>query len=202
MLERLFSSQARIAVLRLFLLNPDERFYVREVAMRSGQPRRGVQRELANLEALRLLEHTIDGNRKYYRVNKDCPIFPELKSLFLKTVGLGEALGEFLRRAQGAIPVAFIYGSYARGEESASSDIDLFVVGNMNARELADILAAAGSELSREINPVMMTPEEFSAKVASGNHFVLSVLEGPKTFLVGNAKDLGSLARGQKAQKA
>lgn len=195
MLEELFSSQARVAILHLFLLSPDDRFYVREVAARTNQPRRAVQRELPKLEAIGLLDHTIDGNRKYYRVNKDCPIF-------LKTVGLGDALREFLGQAEGAIHVAFIYGSYAKGEESTTSDIDLFVVGTITARELSAVLATARSELGREINPVMMSPEEFTAKVASRNHFVLSLLEEPKTFLVGNAEDLESLAGQGKVKKA
>ena len=202
MLEKLFSSQARVAVLQLFLLNPQDRFYVREVAARTGQPRRAVQRELPNLEAIGLLEHTVDGNRKYYQVNKDCPIFPELKAIFLKTVGLGDELRRYLDRVEGAIRVAFIYGSYAKGQETTTSDIDLFLVGTITARDLASILAAARSELSREINPVVMTPEEFSGKVASGNHFVLSLLEEPKIFLVGNAEDLESLASRGKAEKA
>jgi predicted nucleotidyltransferase len=201
-LEELFSSKARVAILRLFLLNPDDRFYVREVAARTNQPRRAIQRELPKLEAIGLLEHTIDGNRKYYRVNRKCSIFAELKSIFLKTVGLGDALREFLRQAEGAIHVAFIYGSYAKGEESTTSDIDLFVVGTITARELSAVLATAKSQLGREINPVMMTWEEFTAKVASRNHFVLSVLEEPKTFLVGNVEDLESLTGRGKVKKA
>ena len=202
MLNELFSSQARVAILKLLLLNPGNRFYVREVASLSGQPVRAAQRELPKLEAIGLVEHTVDGNRKYYQVNRDCPIFPELKSIFLKTVGLGDELRKYLDGAEGAIRVAFIYGSYAKGEETTTSDIDLFVVGTIAARDLSSILAAARSELSREINPVVMTPEEFTRKVASGNHFVLSLLEEPKTFLVGNAEDLESLASRGKAEKA
>lgn len=90
MLVELFSSHARVAVLNLFLANPDDRFYVREVAARTRQPVRAVQRELPKLEAIGLLKHTVDGNRKYYQVDRECPIFPDLKSLFLKTVGLGD----------------------------------------------------------------------------------------------------------------
>jgi predicted nucleotidyltransferase len=193
-LNELFSSQARVAILNLFLLSPENRFYLREIASLTGQPVRAVQRELPKLEAIGLLEHKIDGNRKYYQVNKECPIFPELKSIFLKTVGLGDALREFLRQAEGAIRVAFIYGSYAKGEEGTTSDIDLFVVGTITARELSALLATAKSELGREINPVLMTPEEFKAKVASKNHFVLSVLNDPKVFLVGDERDLEALA--------
>jgi len=99
MLQELFSSQARVDILGLFLLNPGNRFYMREAATRSGQPIRAVQRELARLEFAGLLSHTIDGNRKYYQVNKDCPIFPELKAIFLKTFALGDALRQNPARA-------------------------------------------------------------------------------------------------------
>jgi len=201
-LEELFSSQARVAILKLLLLNAGRRFYLREIASLTEQPVRAVQRELPKLERIGLVSHEVDGNRKYYRVNRDCPIFPELKSIFLKTVGMGDALTEHLGRSEGKIEVAFIYGSYARGEERLDSDIDLFVVGTISARELSGALAAVRSELAREINPVVMTPQEFAAKVASGNHFVLSLLEEPKTFLVGNAEDLEALAGRREAERA
>lgn len=200
MLNELFSSQARVAILKLFLLSPENRFYLREIASLTGQPVRAVQRELPKLEAIGLLEHTVDGNRKYYHVNTDCPIFQELKSIFLKTVGLGDALRDYLDKAKGTIHVAYIYGSYARGEETTTSDVDLFLVGSITARELSAVLATAKSELGREINPVLMTQEEFTAKVASKNHFVLSVLEEPKTFLVGNVEDLEALADPRQAE--
>jgi len=201
-LEELFSSQARVAILKLLLLNGDGRFYLREIATLTEQPVQAVQRELPKLERIGLLDHTVHGNRKYYQVNRDCPIFPELKSIFLKTVGLGDALREYLSKEVGGIEVAFIYGSYATGEESIASDIDLFVVGNIGAMELSTALAPARSELAREINPVVMTPQEFRTKVAAKNHFVLSLLEQPKTFLVGNAEDLESLAGLRPAEKA
>ncbi len=201
-MQELFSSQARVAILKLLLLNGADRFYLRQIASLTEQPVRAVQRELPKLERIGLLEHTVDGNRKYYQVNRDCPIFPELKAIFLKTVGLGDALREYLSKDAGSIEVAFIYGSYASGEESVTSDIDLFVVGTIGAMELSTALAAAKSELAREINPVMMTPAEFADKAASGNHFVLSLLDEPKTFLVGNAEDLESLAGRRKTEKA
>ena len=194
MLEQLFSSKARVAVLRLFLLSPEERFYVREVATRTDQPRRAVQRELRKLERIGLLEHTVDGNRKYYQVREECPILPELKSMFLKTVGLGDVLREYLAEKDDAIQVAFIFGSYATGEQNATSDIDLFVIGSISARELSGVLAQIQRELRREINQVVMSAEEFEAKVGAENHFVLAVLDGPRLFLVGDEEDLATLA--------
>lgn len=193
MLNELFSSQARVAILNLFLANPENRFYMREIASLTRQPVRAVQRELPKLEAIGLLEHTVDGNRKYYQVNKDCPIFPELKSIFLKTVGLGDALRGYLDQAEGAIQVAFIYGSYAKGEESTTSDIDLFVIGSITAKELSRLLAPVQSELRRQINPVVMGRQEFQEKVAAKNHFVISLLGEPKIFLIGNEDELDRL---------
>jgi len=192
-LNELFSSQARVAILNLFLANPENRFYMREIASLTHQAVRAVQRELPKLEAIGLLEHTVDGNRKYYQVNKDCPIFPELKSIFLKTVGLGDALRGYLDQAEGAIRVAFIYGSYARGEESTTSDIDLFVIGSITAKELSRSLAPVQSELRRQINPVVMGRQEFQDKVAAKNHFVISLLGEPKIFLMGNEDELDRL---------
>jgi predicted nucleotidyltransferase len=200
-LEELFSSQARVAILKLLLLNAGRRFYLREIASLTDQPVRAVQRELPKLDRIGLISHEVDGNRKYYQVDKDCPIFPELKSIFLKTVGLGDALREHLSERAGDIEVAFVYGSYASGDERLDSDVDLFVVGTIGARELSGVLATVKSDLAREINPVIMTPQEFAAKVASENHFVLSLLEEPKTFLVGYAEDLEALAGRREAEK-
>lgn len=193
MLNELFSSQARVAILNLFLANPENRFYMREIASLTRQAVRAVQRELPKLEAIGLLDQTVDGNRKYYQVNKDCPIFPELKSIFLKTVGLGDALRGYLDQVEGAIQVAFIYGSYAKGEESTTSDIDLFVIGSITAKELSRLLAPVQSELRRQINPVVMGRQEFQEKVAAKNHFVISLLGEPKIFLIGNEDELDRL---------
>ena len=179
--------------MNLFLMNPDDRYYLRQVASLTGQPVHAVEREVAKLEAVGLITHTLEGNRKYYQVNRDCPIFPELKSIFLKTVGLGDAWREYLAQAKGAIRVGFIYGSYAKGEESTTSDIDLFVVGTISAKELSRLLAPIQSELRRQINPVVMGRQEFQEKVAAKNHFVTSLLRDPKIFLVGNQDELDRL---------
>jgi len=193
MLQELFSSQARVAILGLFLTNPSDRFYMREAATRSGQPIRAVQRELARLEAARILSHTIEGNRKYYRVNKNCPIFPELKAIFLKTFALGDALRQYLSQVEKNIIIAFIYGSYAKSKETATSDIDLFVVGDISATELSKALSSAKEALGREVNAVTMPSQELRGKVREQNHFVLTILSEPKIFLIGNDDDLRAI---------
>jgi len=200
--EEIFSSQARVAIMNLFLMNPDDRYYLRQVASLTSQPVRAVEREVAKLEAVGLLTHSFEGNRKYYRINRDCPIFPELKSIFLKTVSLGDALRGYLDQAATAIEVAFIYGSYARGEETTTSDIDLFVIGSITTKELSGVLARVRRDLGREINPMTMTLAEFQAKVKAKNHFVVSILNEPKVFLVGDERDLESIARRRETKKA
>jgi len=192
--QELFSSQARVSIMNLFLLNPGDRYYLRQVASLTGQPVRAAERELPKLEAIGLLTHVVEGNRKYYQVNRDCPIFPELKSIFLKTVGLGDVLREYVLEAGESVQVAFIYGSYAKGDESTTSDIDLFVIGSISPRELSGVLAKAESQLRREVNAVVMGGGEFRDKVTSKHHFVTSLLHEPKIFLVGNEDELDRFA--------
>jgi len=183
--ESLFTSQARLAVLKLLLLNAGQRYYLREIAARTRLPVRAVQRELARLQASGILTSTVEGNRKYYQANRQAVVYPELKSLLIKTVGLGDLLRALLMQASGEIGAAFLFGSYALGTDTASSDVDLMVIGSVRSRFLAGLLAPARESLGRDINPVVFTEKEFRNRVAHGNHFLLTILAEPKIFLVG-----------------
>jgi len=193
-LEALFTSQARVAVLKLLLLNAHGRYYMREIAALTRQPVQAIQRELARLEAAGLLSATVEGNRKYYQANRQASVFPELRALLLKTVGLGDFLRRHVEKSRTSIAQAFLFGSHARGTDHASSDIDLLVIGEASGRELAALLAPAREHLGREINAVTMTPAEFREKVAEENPFVLNVLREPKIFLIGGEDELRELA--------
>ena len=192
-LEALFTSQARISVLELFLLNAPNRYYLREVASLTQQPVQAIQRELARLEAGGLLSMTPEGNRRYYRANRESPIFPELKALIVKTAGLGDLLRRHLRKSKGSISVAFLFGSYARGLESAKSDIDLMVIGQVTARALSNLLAPARETLGREINAVILPTSELRRRFADDNTFLKDVLGQPKIFLIGDEDELSKL---------
>lgn len=197
MLELLFSSSARVEILRLFLLNPEDRFYQREIESLTGLPIRAVQREVKKLEAIGLLQRTMDGNRVYYQVNRGFFLMPELKSMMLKTAGLGSLLQEKLR-SEDRIQIAFIYGSYAADQETTTSDIDLFVIGDLPSRELHAAMKEAEKVTHREINYTLFGLEEFCQKARAHNGFVLNVLEGQKIFLKGDEVALQSLvARGK-----
>ena len=199
-LGALITSRARVEILKLLLLNPADRRYLREVASLTHQPLRAAQRELARLESAGLLTATTEGNRKYFQANRQSSIFPEIKALLFKTVGLGDLFRKYLEEKRGPIQLAFLFGSYARGTESPTSDIDLMVVGEITGRELARLLAPVRKALGREVNTVSMTPAEFRAKARQGNSFLGEIQRGPKIYLVGGEHELGRLGGTGKAQ--
>jgi len=192
MLELLVSSSARVKILTLFLLNPESRFYQREIEGLTGLPIRAVQREVERLETIGLLQRTVEGNRVYYQVDREFFLFPELKSMILKTTGLGSLLRKRLQN-EDRIKIAFIYGSYAANQETTTSDIDLFVIGELSSRELHAAVSEVERVVHREINYTLFSLEEFRQKAWARNGFVLNVLEGPKIFLKGDGDALQSL---------
>jgi predicted nucleotidyltransferase len=193
MLEELFSSKARIEILKLFLFNPETRYYMRQISKLSEQSIRGVQREIEKLKKIGLLEESIEGNRNYYQVNKNCAIYEELKRIFLKTVGFGETLRKHLERTKD-IKIAFIYGSFARGEENASSDIDLLVIGSISAKKLSGLLSKPKKELGREVNYAVYSIQECRKRIREKDHFLKEVLGKEKIFLIGNDEELKAIA--------
>jgi predicted nucleotidyltransferase len=182
-LKILFSSETRVKVLSLFITNPKNRFYLREIIKLTHAPHRAVQRELKKLESTGLLLKDVEGNRLYFQINSKHFIFPELKNLVLKTVGFGDALKSSLLKEE-EIEVAFIYGSYAENKETAKSDIDLFVIGKISGKKLQGLIKKTARTYGRPINPVIYSSTEFKAK--KNSHFINSILKKPKIMLVGN----------------
>jgi predicted nucleotidyltransferase len=193
-LEMLFTSKARVEILKLFFLSSSERHYMRQVAALTGQPIRAVQRELERLEGAGLLESHRDGNRKYFQANRSSPIFSVLRSLLVRTAGIGSAMREHLLKEAHAIQVAFIFGSYAQGSEGATSDLDLMVVGEIAARDLANMLKPAREAIGREVNAVIMHEEELCQRVEQEDNFVMNVLREAKIFLIGGEDELREIA--------
>lgn len=184
--------RTRQKVLALFFGHPDESFYLREVARRTGQALGAVQRELAQLAAAGILGRERQGNQVRFRVNPQCPVYPELKALVTKTVGAADVLRAALRPLAERIRAAFLFGSFARGEQRQHSDVDVMVVGDVSFRDLSAALAQAERRLGRPVNPVLYTPDEFACKRAENHHFLTRVLEEPKILLIdGGGDELG-----------
>lgn len=188
--EALFSGVQR-RLLALFYGQPDRSYYTNELLRLTATGRGGLQRELARLVSAGLVNGTAVGNQKHYQANRAAPIFHELRGIVLKTFGLADVLRDVLAPLAGRIRVAFIFGSVAKGSDTAASDIDVLVVGDdMAYADLFNALSAAEETLGRKINPTLYGTAEFGRKVRDDNHFVTRVLAQPKIFLIGTEDDL------------
>jgi len=185
-LAALFPNRTLVNVLTLLVLHPEEEFYQRAISARTGSGLLQAQRALRRVEAAGLVTKSNRGNRAYYSVCREHPAFEDLKRLLLRTVALGDALRDALVPLEGKLSVAFVYGSVARGEESQTSDIDLFAVGDISLRMASRVLGPAGRRLGREFNPILYSARELRARMRSGERFLADVLTGPKIWLIGN----------------
>ena len=181
-------------MLTLLLLNPEQAFYQREIAEKLNLRLRAVQQVLPALVEAGIITREARGRQVYYRANRSCPIFPELRGIILKTVGLADVLREALAGFGDRIRVAFVFGSMADGTARSDSDVDLVVIGDVGLRELSPALQAAQQSLGREINPVTIGPREWCERVVSSEHFVSNVQQAPKIFVIGNQNELERLA--------
>jgi len=166
-------------------MNPEKEMFIREISRTINENINAVRRELSNLEDIGLLISKNKGNMKYYITNKDFPIYPELKSIILKTEGVSRILKEKLTKT-GNIKLAFIYGSFASGEAHKKSDLDIFLVGEMDEDQLIKELITLEETLSREINYVLFSEEEFNQRITDEDPFISHVLEGPKIIIWGD----------------
>ena len=149
----------------------------------------------------RLILRTDRGRTTFYQANRACPVFNELRGLVIKTAGVADVLRAALLPVRERIDVAFIYGSVAKARMRVSSDIDLFVVGAVGFGEVVDRLSTAQTELAREVNPTVFDPREFERRMKQGDHFVSSVVDGPKVFVIGGQHELDRLAGGRLADR-
>ena len=195
MLKDLFGSKVRARALAWLVTHPDERYFVRQLTGILGEDSTNLSRELAKLSSLGLLTCRQEGRQKYYQVNRDSPVYEEIRGLVVKTSGVADVLREALGPLARRIRVAFLIGSFAEGRENAQSDVDLVVIGSASFAEVSGGLGPAQEKLGREINPTVYPEAEFASKVAEGHHFVSSILKTGKIFLVGSSDDLARLAK-------
>ena len=175
---------ARLAVLR-WLVDTEDGLHLRELERRSGLNKHGLARELHALRNAEILVSTRVGNQVIYRLNPECPIHDELRSIVRKTVGLAGVLHEALEAFADRIELAYVYGSHARGEMRPDSDVDLMIVGDVSLREVSSAIRAAGQTLRRVINPTLYAPDEYATELRTGDSFVDRVHNGPRVDVIG-----------------
>ena len=183
--DALFPS-TRQKVLATLFGRPGRSFYAAEVIALARAGSGSVQRELADMTQVGLLTCTKVGHQKHYQANSASPVFNELCSLVLKTVGLADALRQALAPLANQISMAFVFGSMAKAQDSAHSDVDVLLVSNtLIYGDVFVALEPASQALSRSINPALYTEADFKARKLSDNAFITRVMQQPKIWLIG-----------------
>lgn len=190
LLAQLLSSQVRAEIFRLLFSGDKISIHLRDLQRQSGLSIGTIQKEIAHLKELDLVTSERDGNRLYYTANTDHPLYKEICGLVEKTSGIAEQLKETLSSIKG-IECAFIFGSYAKGEEKSHSDIDLIVIGNVGLRTLSSVFKNLTEQTQREINPHIYSMKSWKEKLKKKNHFIKSILDDDKIFLIGDENVLG-----------
>ncbi len=190
MLEALITSNTKRSLLALFFLSPEKEYYLREMAREIKQQPNLVSSELRKLEQSGLIKSRRKGNAIYYQVNKESPIYSELKSIITKAYAFYGVLKKMLLTYTSMIKFAFIYGSFARGEERQGSDIDLMVIGNPPLERFNHSINRVEKTLGRNINYTLFPIVEFIKKSKSG--FIMHIIKEEKIMLIGDENELKS----------
>lgn len=196
LMDLLFAS-TRQRVLAVLLLEPEAAFHLRELARLTGSHAGTLTRELDKLTGAGLLVRSEHGNQVRYQANRACPLFDELAAMFRKTHGVAALLREAMAPLGDRIGVALVFGSVARGTQTAGSDVDVLVVGQVGFAEVVQALYPVQQALQREINPVVYSSAEFRARTQAGDAFARGLMERTNVFVMGDRDDLAELAGDQ-----
>ncbi len=178
---------ARVKILACLLLNASEEFHLREIARRAGVPLQAAQREIDLLEEIGLISRQRRGKQVFIGVKIDHPLFPDLRSLLLKSDGLAVPLRQALKGIEG-VDIAAVYGSVASGTDTGESDIDLLIVGSPDELEIHEIVSSVEDDLGRQINYTLISPHEFHSRLEEGDPFLNRVLDGDLIRIVGDPR--------------
>lgn len=182
-------------VLGLLFGSPEKSFYTNEIVRRAGMGRGTVRRELEGLLSAGVLKMRREGNQLHYQVNKACPIYEELLGIVKKTFGIADVIREALSPLAEEIDWAFVFGSVASGKETASSDIDLMIIGEAGFSEVVSVLYSVQEALGREVNPKIFTKKEWLQRRDGDDAFIKEVLNKPRMDVMGEGNEPGQLDR-------
>ena len=185
----------RAELLRLFFTNPEQSFYMQEIGRILGKKPGNFQRVINNMEKEGILISERKANARYFKVNKEYPLFEELKNIVFKTVGVMGTVKAVLQKIGGA-EYAFVYGSYAKANDNYLSDIDVVVVGKCDEDKLIKELDRLEGFLKREINYKLYTARDFKKDIKQNEPFLLNILNDKKTMIIGGEDDLRKILKG------
>ena len=186
-------SKVKQRVLGVLFGNAGRSFYANEIIALADSGTGAVQRELTRLEKAGLVTVTRIGNQRHYQANAAAAVFKPLRDLVLKTSGVADVLKAALSPAAAAICAAFVYGSVSKGEDRATSDIDVMVVSDaLLYGDLFELLENASRRMGRTINPTLYSTHELAKRLHSRNSFLTRVLAQPKIWLIGTEDDIAA----------
>ncbi len=184
--QALFST-VQLRVLGLLFGQPERSYQGAELIRLARSGDGAVHRVLTRLAESGLVTVTRVGSQKFYQANADSPVFPELRGLIVKTVGMTAPLQAALSPFADRISAAFVYGSMAKGTDTAQSDVDLMIVGDgLDYPDLYTALQGAEAVLHRPVNPTIYAVKEFSKRKRAGNTFLQRVLDQPRLWVIGS----------------
>lgn len=190
-LELIVSSRTRAGVFTTLFGLGQRELHNREIARRVKHSEAAVRQELSKLAALDLVHVRRDGNRVYYSANRNHPLYHEIHSMVLKTTGLVGVLADAL--VDHRIETAFVFGSIAEGEETPDSDVDILIIGGIGLMEVSRLLSGVSERLEREINPVVMSREEYTRRAGTDDHFANNVIRGARLFIKGDPDEFEAM---------
>ncbi len=192
-LSQILSSRTRAEIFKLLFGTREEELHIREIERRTKLNDSTIRQELSKLLKLDLVIDRKDSNRVYYRANKLNPLYPDIRNLVLKSVGLADVLKEALNDQR--IQIAFVFGSISEGRERSKSDVDLFVIGSLGMRSISSLLSGTADKIGREINTHVITQDEIIKRYGIKDHFINSVINSKKLFIIGTEDDLKTMVR-------
>ena len=197
MLSDVLFGEYRKRILGLLLLHPEQGYHVRELARLTNTSAGTLHKELSKLSDAGILQSKKMGNQQHYSANLQCPIFEELASIFRKTSGLADVIADALSSVKSQIQLAMVFGSVARGEEQANSDIDVMIIGDISFGDVVSLLHESQATLRREINPVVYSMDSFKTRVEKNDSFIKEIISKPKLFIIGSEHELRKFTENQ-----
>ena len=194
-IDRLFGSRTRVMLLTKLLMNANRSYYLRELAKELNVPYSMLYKEKNTLRSLGILKEERKGKINLLSLNKNLPYYPELKGLVMKTTGLAGVIADSLHTIA-EVKYALIYGSFANGEETGSSDVDLMIVGDTAEEKILDAVTTAEKTIGREINYILWSENEFYSRVREKHHLLINIVSSKVIILVGSEDEFRGAVKG------
>ena len=177
-------SKARQRLLAYYFVNPTARLHLRDLAKRLDIDPANLSKELRRLEAEGLFRSELSGRQKYFQLNREYPLFAEIRSIVSKTIGAPSLIAQSLKKIEG-IEEAYLYGSFASNQQDAVSDIDVLVIGAPRSEVLAEAMGKIERQLGRDVSYTVLTRKEVDSRRARNDAFVDKVWHNKRVSLIG-----------------